>query len=80
MTLQILQVIIAACQVGSIGMGGQYSMEGTILEHQKIMLQRSMDMQRSCQKRLVACVKGKTGFIRTVAYANDVADCLTEQP
>jgi len=79
MTLEILKVIIMACQVGSMGMGGQYGFEDTILAHHKIMLQRSMDMQRSCQKRLIACALKKTGFIKTVVRADELSACLVEE-
>ena len=80
MTLEILKVIIMACQVGSMGMGGNYDIRSALLEDHQTMLQRSMDMQRSCQKRLITCAMKKTGFIRTVIQPDDLAECLSVQP
>ena len=75
MNLAIVKVIIMACQVGSIGMGGDYTSESVILAHHQIMLQRSMDIQRNCQKKVMECVVKRQGD-KWMAKEEDVAICL----
>lgn len=56
-SIQLLAIIIAACQVGNSGMGGNYSFENTIIEHQKLMTEQVLNTQRTCQKQLIKCAQ-----------------------
>ena len=59
MSLAAIQIIITACQIGSMGMGGNYGFEDTILKHHETMLTRTMKKQRQCQIDLLICMRAK---------------------
>lgn len=72
--MEALNIIIMACQIGSAGMGGEYTYEHTILAHHKLMQERTMEMQRECQRKLIGCYKAKPPL------GGDLFKCLEAKP
>lgn len=75
MSLEMLRVIIAACSIGSSGMGGNYSGGGLILEHQKQMAESNLNIQRECQNKIISCVTAKS----IMATTFDLTSCLLKK-
>ena len=72
MNYEVLKIIIAACQIGGFGMGGEYTKPDLILEHQSKMAIESLRIQRDCQKKLIKCMKFNWELL-------SIEDCLLKK-
>lgn len=55
--IEILRVIVMACSVTSMGVGGEYKTAETLDKASKVVMKNALDLQRGCHRQLLACMK-----------------------